>query len=187
MTGGEYLSCMHTFGFIVLLCLLFFSCTDRGKEEQIAQQNAFLSTDAELFPLVTATSPLTTYALFPHADSVTSGALKGSTAHQPLVRVRMNAVALSALQHGRFPAGGSFADGSIIFKEIIVGGARHVYAVMYKDAHNLLAGNGWLWAEYEPNGNVMFPIRTRGVNCTGCHAREQGPQHDFVRTFERQR
>lgn len=172
---------------LVALSLLSLCCKDQGTQQQNNQPQAFLSTDAELFSLVTRTRPFAAYALFPHADSVTSGTLNGSSAHQPLVRVRINDTALAALQNGRFPAGGSFPKGSVIFKEIIIGGTTQLYAVIYKDSNNPLAGNGWLWAEYEPNGNVRFSITTRGVNCTGCHAREQGSQHDFVRTFERQR
>lgn len=177
---------MRAFTAVALVSLLALSCKDKGAEQQNIQQQP-LSTDAELFALVTATSPFAAYPLFPHADSVTSGTLNGSTAHQPLVRVRMNSTAFSFLQSGRFPAGGAFPDGSVIFKEIIINGRTEVYAVMYKDATNPLAGNGWLWAEYQPNGNILFSLTTRGSGCKGCHEREQGPQHDFVRTFERQR
>ncbi len=99
----------------------------------------------------------------------------------------MNSTALSFLQNGRFPSGGSFPNGSIIFKEVITNGRTEVYAIMYKDTANPFAGNGWLWAEYLPNVSVLFSITIRGSGCKGCHEREQGPQHDFVRTFERQR
>lgn len=177
---------MRTFIAVAFLSLLALSCKDKGAEQQNIQQQP-LSTDAALFALVTATSPFTAYPLFPHVDSVTSGTLNGSNAHQPLVRVRMNSTALSLLQNGRFPSGGSFPNGSIIFKEVITNGRTEIYAIMYKDTANPFAGNGWLWAEYQPNGSVLFSITTRGSGCKGCHEREQGPQHDFVRTFERQR
>ena len=55
-----------------------------------------------------------------------------------------------------------------------------------KDRGNPLAGDGWLWAEYGPTGSVTFSVSNRGSACTSCHRREQGPQNDFVRTFERQ-
>lgn len=172
---------------IALVALLAFCCRDGGKEPDAGGRNVFIATDAEVFALVTVAHPFGSYSLFPHVDSVARGTLNGSSAHQPLVRVRLNEKAASALHGGRLPAGASFPDGSIVFKEIIIDGTTRVYAVMLKDASNPLAANGWLWAEYEPNGNVLFSIRTQGVNCTACHAREQGPQHDFVRTFERQR
>lgn len=146
-----------------------------------------ISSDAQLFTLVTQIQPFALYALFPRADSVTSGTLNGSNAHQPMVRVSMNAKAFSALQNDTLPAGTAFPDSSIILKQIISGGQTILYALIYKDRSNPLAGNGWLWAEYQLDGVVMYSITNRGSSCTGCHAREQGPQHDFVRTFERQR
>ncbi len=172
---------------IILVSVLALCCKDQGAQQTAAQRQLSVSTDAELFAFVTATDPFGAYALFPHADSVTRGTLNGSTAHQPLVRVRMNGTAYSILQNGRFPAGGSFPNGSVMFKEIIINGRTEVYAVMYKDAGTPLAGNGWLWAEYQPSGSVLVSMTARGSGCTACHARELGPQHDFVRTFERQR
>lgn len=172
---------------VILVFGLALCCKDQGTQQGAAQRQRSVSTDAALFALVTATDPFGAYALFPHADSLTRGTLNGSTAHQPLVRVRMNNIAFSLLQNGRFPPGGSFPNGSVLFKEIIINGNTEIYAVMYKDVGNPLAGNGWLWAEYQPNGNTLVSVMARGAGCTGCHAREQGPQHDFVRTFERQR
>ena len=66
-------------------------------------------------------------------------------------------------------------------------GATVTYAIMYKSADSRLAGNGWLWAEINPNGSVGYSISNRGAACTGCHSLERGPQNDSVRTFERQR
>jgi hypothetical protein len=59
--------------------------------------------------------------------------------------------------------------------------------VMYRDAASPLAGEGWIWAEFRPDGSVMYPVGGRGRSCTGCHSRERGPENDLVRTFERQR
>ncbi len=147
-----------------------------------------VASDATLFEIVSVTQPFRRYALFPHVDSVTSGTLNGSTAHQPLVRVSMNATALGALHNGTLPAGTRFPDGSIIFKEVrTTNGRATIYAVIYKQSNNPLANNGWLWAEYRPDGSVLFSIAGRGSGCVGCHAREQGPRNDYVRTFERQR
>ena len=165
-----------------LLCLL--SCTDQGESPRAKYA---IDSDAELFEYVTLVDPFSGYTLFPGVDSVVSGTLNGSTAHQPLVRVSMNARALGALQNGILPAGATFPDGSVIFKQIISAGQPALYAVIYKEKDNPLAGNGWLWAEFQPDGSTFIPLTRKGVNCTGCHAREQGPQHDYVRTFERQR
>jgi hypothetical protein len=160
------------------------SCKDQGEE---VRTQAPISTDAELFRHVTQVDPFVSYSLFPRVDSVTSGTLNGSTAHQPLVRVSMNARAASALQNDTLPAGGGFPDSSVIFKQIMMNGQVQLYAVILKDRTNPLAGNGWLWAEFTPDGTPYISMTRRGVNCVGCHSRERGPEHDFVRTFERQR
>ena len=144
---------------------------------------------AALFQLITGTDPLPEYTIFPNVEEFTAGRLNGSEAHRPIVRVSMNARALGVLQSGRLPTAGEFPDGSIILKEVRprADARATVYAVMYKDAGNTLAGGGWLWAEFAPDGSVAYSISNRGTACTGCHQREQGPQNDLVRTFERQR
>jgi hypothetical protein len=157
------------------------SCT-----EDTANDPGTVTPDAALFNQVTQVDPFTSYTLFPNADSVTSGTLNGSTAHRPLVRVSLNAAALGALQNGVLPAGGSFPNGSVVFKQIISGGQTTLYAVMRKDSASSFAGNGWLWAEYFPDGRVAFSVEDRGSGCITCHSLEDGTQNDFVRTFERQ-
>ena len=147
-----------------------------------------IASDAELFAFVTQAQPFAAYGLFPNADEITSGTLNGSSAHRPLVRTSMNATALGALRNGTLPSGTTFPDGSVIFKEVRTnGGTTVTYAIMYKSNDSRLAGNGWLWAEFNPNRTVAYSIANRGSGCTGCHSLERGPQNDFVRTFERQR
>jgi hypothetical protein len=169
-------------GVLALLLAVAISCTDLGE----TTPSRHISTDAELFHIVTVEQPFSSFSLFPNADSVTSGTLNGSTAHQPVVRVSMNATAFHALSNGRLPAGARFPDGSIIFKQIRQGTEPDLYAVIYKDRGNPLAGNGWLWAEIRPDGTPFISLTLGGSNCTGCHAGELGQLNDFVRTFERQ-
>lgn len=142
-----------------------------------------------LFRLVTEVDPFTAYTVFPNADEFTDGRLNGSEAHRPIVRVSLNARALGALPNGRLPAGAEFPAGSVIFKEIRAraDAPTTLYAVMYKDPGNALAGNGWVWAEFRPGGAAAYGVSSRGAACTSCHLREQGPGNDLVRTFERQR
>jgi hypothetical protein len=148
-----------------------------------------LRDDAALFRLITSTDPFTSYTAFPNAEELATGRLNGSEAHPSIVRVSLNATAAGALQNGRLAPGGSFPDGSIVFKEIrpVVGAAPTLYAVMVKDRGSDLSGNGWLWAEFTPAGSTVFSISRRGNGCTTCHQRDQGPVNDLVRTFERQR
>ena len=167
----------------LVLAGTLLSCKDRGDELKILSP---IASDAELFEFVTRTEPFSSFALFPDCDSVTSGTLNGSTAHQPFVRVSMNALAFGALQNGSLPPGTEFPDGSVIFKQIMMNGQTVLYAVIFKDKRSPLSANGWLWAEFHPDGATAFSVTGRGSGCTGCHAREEGPQHDFVRTFERQ-
>jgi hypothetical protein len=148
---------------------------------------AAIATDADLFALVTSVEPFHAYDLFPNADEITSGRLNGSGAHQPLVRTSLNRTAVGALKDGTLPAGAKFPNGSIVFKEVrTTGGVTMSYAVMYRNAASDLAGEGWLWAEFAPDGRVYTSIRDRGNGCVSCHALERGRQNDLVRTFERQ-
>ena len=144
--------------------------------------------DAALFTHVTQTQPFSSYALFPNLNAGADGVLTASSAHQPLIRVRLNATAAAALQNGRLPAGTSFPDGSVIFKEVL-GNNRtaDLYAVMYKDRANALAGGGWLWAELRLDGSAVYSITRKGSDCTGCHSLTDGSRNDLVRIFERQR
>jgi len=144
-----------------------------------------IASDQALFQFVTITQPFASYGRFPSVDVLRSG----TSAHQPFVRVSMNAMAFAALQNGRLPAGSEFPTGSLIFKEVLSSqsGAVDVWALMYKDRANSHAGDGWLWAEIRPSGAIVYSITDRGRACTGCHSLEQGPQNDLVRTFERQR
>lgn len=160
-----------------------------GAPTSPSSSGSAIRTDAALFALLTQADAFARYTVFPDADEFTAGRLNGSEAHRPVIRVSLNATAAGALQNGRLPSGGTFPDGSIVFKEIKSSATAptSLYAVMVKDRANSLAGNGWLWAEYGPTGSVTFSISNRGSACTSCHLREQGPGNDLVRTFERQR
>lgn len=170
-----------------LAAIALQSCS---KDNATAPSNSSsgITSDAALFKLITQTEPFSGYNLFPNADAITSGTLNGSTAHQPLVRVSINAKALSSLQNGKLPSGAKFQDGSVVLKEIRnSSGVTTEMTVMYKDSGNSLAGNGWLWAAFSPSGGVGYSITGRGAECTSCHSRDRGPQNDSVRTFERQK
>jgi hypothetical protein len=174
---------------VVAVLLLVIVCTACNRTSAGPSPADGIRDSAALFQLITQTDPLTEYALFPNAEEFAAGRLNGSEAHRSIVRVSMNARALGALQSGRLRAAAQFPDGSIILKEIRPreDAPVAVYAVMYKDADSTLAGDGWLWAEFSPNGSVGYSVSNRGTACTSCHQREQGPRNDLVRTFERQR
>ena len=144
--------------------------------------------DASFFRQISQTDPFGRYTVLPNAEEFTTGRLDGSEAHRSIIRVSLNAAAMGSLQNGRLAPGAKFADGSIVLKELRSSAASAVslYVVMMKDRSNPLAGDGWLWAEYGPTGSVTFSVTNRGSACTSCHLRQQGPQNDLVRSFERQ-
>lgn len=148
-----------------------------------------IANDTHFFELLTRTEPFSAYRLFPNTDEFTSGRLNGSEAHQPIVRVTLNRPAFDVLVNGKLPAGREFPDGSIVFKEVKPNASAEatLYAVMRKEKNGPLARNGWVWAEYRPNGAVAYSVTRGGGVCVGCHALEQGAFNDLVRTFERQR
>ncbi len=176
---------------LALVLLLGVSCGPATSTPSGPSSNApgTVRDNASLFRLVTESDPFATYTVFPNTEEFTDGRLNGSEAHRPIVRVSLNARALGALRNGRLPPGSEFPDGSVIFKEVRsrADAPTTTYAVMYKDAGNTLAGNGWVWAEFRPDGAPAYAVSNRGAACTSCHLREHGPQNDLVRTFERQR
>jgi hypothetical protein len=98
-------------------------------------------------------------------------------------KLRFNAEALSSLDAtGELPEGGTFAEGSVIVKEVHVNNVITVYAVMKKAASDASAGNGWLWSEYSPNGGVLYSIAGKGNGCISCH--DDLPNRNLVRTFD---
>jgi hypothetical protein len=169
--------------------LLVIACDQTNRPPAAPSPADGIRDSAALFQLITQADPFTGYTLFPNVEEFTGGRLNGSEAHRPIVRVSFNARALGALQSGRLPMAAQFPDGSIILKEIRsrADAPATLYAVMYKDVGNTLAGNGWLWAEFSPDGSVGYSVANRGTACTSCHQREQGSLNDLVRTFERQR
>jgi hypothetical protein len=172
------------FGLSYFVVPLFLVACD---ETPTAPTVPTINDDTSLWKLITQTEPFGSYTLFPNTEEFTTGRLNGSEAHRTIVRVTMNAKAAGALRNGKLP-GGTFPDGSVILKELraSTGAPASGYAVMYKNSNNSLTGNGWLWAQFNPNGDVGYSISNRGSACTSCHLREQGPQNDSVRTFERQ-
>jgi Cytochrome P460 len=174
---------------LLAVLLLVTACDQNNRTPGGPSPADGIRNSAALFRLITQTDPLTEYALFPNVEEFTVGRLNGSEAHRSIVRVSMNALAFGALQSGRLPVATQFPDGSIILKAIRPepDAPVSVYAVMYKDAGNTLAGDRWLWAEFFPDGSVEYSVSDRGTACTSCHQREQGQRNDLVRTFERQR
>jgi len=98
-------------------------------------------------------------------------------------KLRFNAIAAAALDStGELPVGSTFPDGSIIVKDVYSGSNITLYAVMKKDASNSDAGDGWLWAEFEPNGKTIISTSKKGNSCIGCHS--GNTNRDLTNTFD---
>ena len=124
-------------------------------------------TDADVSRLARATSGWTYYRNRP--DTLLKSA--GSGHAETRLRTRYNATAATQLDAtGKVRAGASFADSSLIVKELIIGSTLNRYAVMMKMRGATSASGGWLWAYYAPDGSAQISITGRGTACVGCHS-----------------
>src|SRR5262245_25795058 len=105
-----------TVGLVISVAAFVMSCGSSDPATPSAPSPSGINSDASLYQLITVTDPFRGYTVFPNAAEITSGTLNGSSAHQPLVRVSINAKALSALQNGTLPSGAKFPDGSAMVK-----------------------------------------------------------------------
>ncbi len=100
-------------------------------------------------------------------------------------RVKFNGIAQQALgPDGKLPAGSTFPDGAVIVKEIFTdaNGTIELYAVMKKNPSSPVAGSGYEWAEFSPDGSVTFSTEKKGNGCISCHS--GNPNRDLVLTFD---
>ncbi|MCX6273919.1 MAG: cytochrome P460 family protein [Bacteroidetes bacterium] len=98
-------------------------------------------------------------------------------------KLRFNSTAAAALDStGELPSGNTFPYGSVIVKDVYNGTDLKLYAVMKKDPSSSNSGNGWLWAEFNPDGSVVFSTGKKGDGCVSCHS--GSPNRDLTRTFD---
>jgi hypothetical protein len=107
---------------------------------------------------------------------------KGGSPHGNF-KLKFNSTALASLGgDGKLPVGSSFNEGSLIVKEVYSGSELTLYAIMKKDSKSKFASNKWLWAEYKPNGKVVYNVSLEGKACTSCHT--TGTTRDLTRSFD---
>jgi hypothetical protein len=117
--------------------------------------------------------------LYQNKDSILSAA--GTSPHGAF-KLKFNQKAVDQFgADGKFPAGGEFEKGSLIVKEVYKNGSLTQYAVMKKD-DSKFSGSGWLWAEYDTQGDVVFSIDKKGEGCIGCHS--GNPNRDLTISFD---
>lgn len=96
----------------------------------------------------------------------------GSGHSEPQLRTQYNPRAATQLDaNGRVRAGASFADSSIIVKELLSGGTLSTVAVMMKLRGSPQSSQGdWVWGYFNANGGVRISVDTRGGGCAACHS-----------------
>lgn len=146
----------------------------------LSQCKKTTETDTALFD---KSKSVTGFSYYKNSDSIHVSS--SPSAHNPYFRVRFNSIAEAALtDNGKLPVGGSFPDGSLIVKELYdsPGGSLQLLAVMEKASANSASGNGYLWAEFEPDGKAAFSTSKKGNGCISCHSATGN--RDLVRLFE---
>lgn len=135
--------------------------------------------DAALYAL---SQPGASWTFYKHSATPVRRSSQAHTESHALVRY--NTRASTQLDGaGKVRADASFPDSSIIVKELSNGTTITTYAIMMKVRGSASAGvDGWIWAEFGPNGAVKYPTKGRGAACSSCHA----PGIDYTRMNDSQ-
>jgi len=105
----------------------------------------------------------------------------GSSPHGPF-KLKFNEKVMSQLgSDGKLPEGATFKKGSLIVKEVYSGSTLQLIAVMKKD-DSKYSGEGWLWAEYKPDGTAAYNISDKGNSCIACHSTSMN--RDLTKSFD---
>lgn len=153
--------------FVLATCTLIVSSCKKDKAEEDANQALIDEANSSGYTYYQSGTLLSGVSPSPHGS----------------FKLRLNNIAKAALDStGELPVGNSFPAGSVIVKEIFSGNTIDQFAVMKKDASNANAGNGWVWAEFKPDGTVTYSAANKGSGCIGCHSGT--PNRDLIRTFD---
>ncbi len=154
----------------VIVGIVLFSCND--KKSTTTPQAL---TDAEILAFASQSG----YEFY-RTDTVNANG-----PHGPFILVRFNETAQSVLDEtNKLPQGASFPKGSTLVKEVfaVSGGTLIRRYVMHKKATDPKAGINWVWAGFEADGSVNFPVSNKGVGCKECHA--ANPNRDGAKIFD---
>ena len=146
--------------FLFLAGLTLGSCTNKKADPPTISDATLYQKSLELNSF--------SYFKTSHDTLVTSP----SSPHGFYMRVRFNPIARAAMNDSisRLSAA-SFPDESMIVKEVYdnPGGPLKAYAIMFKMKNNADNAGGWLWNETDPQGNVLYSVTKRGIECVSCH------------------
>ena len=159
----------------IILFLIFpflFSCASDKEEGTVVS-------DQTLVNMAKSISSFTYYKI--NDDTL---ATDPSSDHGAFIRVRMNPKAISAMNDSVSSLNmASFPDESMIVKEMYnsKGGPLAGYVIMYKLRTGSDNNYGWLWGEYDADGNPFYSVSKKGDRCVSCHS--EPTNADLVRTF----
>ena len=103
-----------------------------------------------------------------HVPGEPEGKYRGGPPHGAVLQTFVNDLAFEALRSGRFP----LPAGAVIVKENYTADGRLAnLAVMRKVEGYNPEGGDWFWAEYSPDGRVLF--EGKAALCIGCHAQKK--------------
>jgi len=154
---------------LILNISLLTACKDEDTESE---------NDKVLYDEISA---ITNYSFYLDNDAVLESS--DESPHNDYFRVKFNSTAADALtDNGKLPLSSTFPNGSIIIKELYDSqdGELKLIAVMKKASDNN-AANGWLWAEFKPDGTNFYSVDEKGASCVSCHSIND---RDYVRVFE---
>ncbi|NUN69216.1 MAG: hypothetical protein HUU02_05845 [Bacteroidetes bacterium] len=150
-----------------LTLLILIGCKDEETTAPPAATSVTV-TDAQLYQLTMSTHKAAFYKNSTDTIPGNSGA-----AHAGKVLVWYNAKAKEQLDaQGKVKSGASFADSSLIVKEIFnSSGTKLYYAIMFKlsNASNKGAGD-WVWSELNADGSAFISAADKGAICGPCHS-----------------
>ena len=163
--------------FLLIIFITGISTVTSCKKEEQAE-----GIDRQLYDMAKVSTGFTWYK----NTDVQLPKSSGSGHTPPLLRTRYNAVAAASLDStGKVAAGASFAEGSLVVKELYADATTlERYAILYKQAANENAdANGWVWGYINADGTVSTSAVDKGAICTGCHSQAGSIDYMLMNKF----
>lgn len=151
---------------LFLLAATINSCK---KEDQAKVTEQIKTTDQDLYDMAKA---ITGFVWYKNSTTLLSKS-SGSAHPYPFLKTRYNAIAAKNLDaNGKIITGSSFAEGSMIVKELYENSTTiGRYAILYKKAASTDAdAKGWIWGYINADGKVAEAASRKGSSCIGCHS-----------------
>jgi hypothetical protein len=154
---------------MAMTSMFFFNACKKNKEAA--------GTDKELYDMSRETAGFVWYK----KTDVLLNKSSGSGHPQAFFKTWYNSIAAASLDsNGQIQSGASFADGSLIVKELFSDNVTLVrYAILYKKSNSADAdAKGWVWGYVNADGTVAEAASKKGKSCIGCHS--QAGNEDYM-------